>query len=167
MKTHPLSLHAIRGALSCLTLASSAIAYDKGSTTYAKRAETHLLAEPNALATSVGKAEFAEALKVTEIRGAWLHVKSKHSSGWIFEGNVAATKPVHAPAAGLTTLSASATNTVAAARPLSDAGSAYAGRHGAGNARDDLAWLEKNAAKTTGADVDTYLKAGKKGEYRP
>lgn len=167
MKTILLSLHAIRSALICLAIVSSAVAYDKGSTAYAKRPDTNLLAEPNALAASVGKATFAEVLKVTETRGAWLHVKSKTASGWIFEGNVASTKPTHAPAAGLTTISASATNTVAAARPLSDAGSAYAGRHGGGNAREDLAWLEKTATKTTGSNVEDYLKAGRKGEYRP
>jgi len=166
MNTTLLPSRAIRGALICLGIASSALAFNKGSTAYGKRAETNLLTEPNPLAAVAGKAAFAEALTVIETRGSWLHVKSKNSSGWVFEGNVAATKPSHAPAAGLTTVSASSTNTVAAARPLSEAGSAYAGRHGGASARDDLAWLEKAAAKTTGADVEAYLKAGKKGEYR-
>ncbi|MBP7140664.1 MAG: hypothetical protein KBA71_02060 [Opitutaceae bacterium] len=167
MKTLRQPWHVIPCALICLGAASGAFAFDKGSTAYSKRAETNLLAEPNALSTAVGKAAFAEALTVTETRGAWLHVKSKKSAGWIFEGNVAATKPAHAPAAGLTTISASATNTVAAARPLSEAGSAYAGRHAGGNARDDLEWLEKTASMTTGAAVEAYLRDNRKGEFRP
>ncbi|HRE82772.1 MAG TPA: hypothetical protein PLN52_17135 [Opitutaceae bacterium] len=152
--------------LLCLGVTSGVFAFKKGDTAYAKRADTSLLAEPNALAASAGKAGFAEALNVIEVRGAWLQVKGKTSRGWIFQGNVDDDKPTLAPAAGLTSLDASSTNTVAAARPLSEAGSAYASRHQAGNARDDLNWLEATAAKTKSTDVDAYLKTNKKGEYR-
>lgn len=153
--------------LLALAAPSLGLAYKKGDTAYAKRLETHLLAEPNALAAAAGKVPFAEALAITETRGAWLQVKTKTASGWVFEGNVAAEKPSLAPAAGLTTVDASATNTAAAARPLSEAATAYAGRHGATNARDDLDWLQTQAAKTTPTEVDSYLKTNKKGEYRP
>jgi len=166
MKTTLPSRRAAFAALACLASATGVFAFQKGDTAFAKRAETNLLAEPSPLAASVGKAAFAESLTVGEVRGAWLQVKGKNVNGWIFEGNVAAQKPTLAPAAGLTSVNASSTNTVAAARPLSEAGAAYAGRHQGGNARTDLDWLEKTAAKTKPSDVDAYLKANKKGEYR-
>jgi len=153
--------------LTFLASASGVLAYKKGETAYAKRADTSLLTEPKALAKAVGKAGFAEPLTITEVRGAWLQVKGKKASGWIFEGNVAVEKPTLAPAAALTTIDASKTNTVAAARPLSDAGTAYAGRHRSTNASADLDWLEAEAAKVKPEAVETYLRSQGKGEYRP
>lgn len=101
----------------------------------------------------MGKADFAEPLSVLEVRGAWLQVKGRKATGWVFEGNLASEKPTRAPAATLTSIDASKTNTVAAARPLSDAGTAYASRHSAANAGADLDWLEAQAAKVKAEDV--------------
>ena len=154
-------------ALGVLLSLPGAYAYKKGDTAFSKRAETPLRGEPKALAAPVGKADFAEPLTVLEVRGAWLQVKGKKATGWVFEGNLAGEKPTRAPAATLTSIDASKTSTVAAARPLSDAGTAYASRHSAANAGADLDWLEAQAAKVKAEDVETYLRTQQKGEYRP
>lgn len=156
---------ALAGLVALLSSAG-AYAYKKGDTAFSKRAETPLRSEPKALANPVGKADFAEPLTVLEVRGPWLQVKGKKTSGWVFEGNLAEEKPTRAPAASLTTIDASKTNTVAAARPLSDAGTAYASRHSAANAGADLDWVEAQSAKVKPDDVDTYLRTNQKGEYR-
>jgi hypothetical protein len=101
------------------------------------------------------------------VKGAWLRVKGAKAAGWVFQGNVASDKPAGTPPAGLTTLSASDTDTAAAARPLTAVGSDYASRHNATDASADMAWLETESAKVKAADVDEYLRENKKGEFQP
>ncbi len=166
MKTSP-HRPAVLAALALLALAPPAPAFEKGDTAYAKRTETALLAEPRPLASPAAKVGFAEALKVEEVRGNWLRVKTRKAEGWVFAGNLADKKPSHAPAAGLTTVSASQTDTVAAARPLSPTGDAFAARHDAGKSKEDVEWVDAVAARVPPKAVDDYLRENRKGEYQP
>ena len=143
------------------------MAFDKGDTAFSKRNETKLLAEPKPLAEAAGSVGFAEPLKIEEIRGPWLRVKTKKATGWIFQGNVAASKPSLAPAAGLTTVSASETDTVAAGRGIAPAAEGFAARHGAAAAQADLEWLDAESDKADGESVDAFLRDNQLGEYRP
>ncbi|HEX9781165.1 MAG TPA: SH3 domain-containing protein [Opitutaceae bacterium] len=157
------------GALIIVALAvlSGLAALKKGDTVFSKRNETFLLSEPRPLAPSSAKVGFAEPLEVEEVRGNWLRVKAKKVKGWVFLGNVSEEKPRHAPAAGLTTVAASETNTVAAARPLAPAAEGFAARHDAGSAKADVEWLDAEAAKTLESEVVAYLRDHQKGEYAP
>lgn len=157
----------VAAGLLCLAAALGMAALEKGGTAYSKRNETSLLAEPRALASAVAKVKFAEALKIEEVQGMWLRVKTAQATGWVFAGNVAEDKPTQAPGAGLTTVAASDTNTVAAARPLAPAAEGFAERHGAADAQADVEWLDKKSATVTAADIDAYLRDNKKGEFQP
>ncbi len=153
--------------LVCIAALAAGLAFEKGDKVWSKRNETPLLAEPKPLAAAAGKAAFAEELKVEEVQGVWIRVKGAKSSGWVFQGNVADDKPAGTPPAGLTTLSASDTDTAAAARPLTAVAADFAERHNAKDAAADLAWLESESAAIKAADVDDYLRENKKGEYQP
>lgn len=154
-------------AVATLALLAGVAAYEKGDTAFSKRNETTLRQEPSALAPAAGTAAFAEALKVEEVRGSWLRVKGKKVAGWIFVGNVAGDKPTLAPSAGLTTVSASDTDTVAAGRGIAPAAEGFAERHGAAEAQADLEWLDAESEKADGEAVETFLRENKLGEYRP
>jgi hypothetical protein len=153
--------------LVCIAAIAGGLAFEKGDKVWSKRNETPLLAEPKPLAAAAGKAGFAEELKVEEVKGPWLRVKGAKASGWVFQGNVAEDKPTGTPPAGLTTLSASDTDTAAAARPLTAVATDFAQRHNAADVAADLDWLEKQSAAVKAADVDEYLRENKKGEYQP
>ncbi len=167
MNTHRLIRQGARGSLLALALLAGVAAYEKGDTAFSKRNETNLLAEPKPLAEATGSVGFAESLKIEEVRGPWLRVKSKKAAGWVFQGNVATDKPTLAPAAGLTTVSASETDTVAAGRGIAPAAEAFAERHGAGAAQADLEWLDAASDKVDGEAVETFLRDNQLGEYRP
>jgi len=167
MNTHPSIRRCGAAALAALALLAGLAAIEKGGTVYSKRNETSLRAEPSALAAPAGKAAFAESLKIEEIRGSWLRVKATKAAGWVFTGNVAEEKPTLAPPAGLTTVSASETDTVAAARPLAPAAEGFADRHDADQARADVEWIDAESARVKGEDVDGYLRDNQKGEYKP
>lgn len=166
MKTNLRPRRWLVAGIVCLAAVGLA-AFEKGGKAFSKRNETPLLSEPKPLASAAGKAAFAEELKIDEVKGPWLHVKGAKAAGWVFQGNVADEKPTSAPGAGLTSLSASDTDTAAAARPLTAVGADYVARHGATSAQADLEWLESESAKVKAADVDTYLRENKKGEYQP
>lgn len=140
--------------------------FKKGKKVWSKHFETALLAEPSPLASVLFTVGFAEKLTIQEASGTWLLVKSKRGEGWVFTGNVAAQKPSLAPAAGMTTVEASETNTVAAARPLTPAAEGYAQRHGAEDANADIDWIDAEAAMITELDIIAYLVANQKGEYQ-
>jgi hypothetical protein len=153
--------------IAAVALLAGVAAIEKGGTVFSKRNETSLRAEPSALAAPAGKAAFAEALKIEEVRGSWLRVKAAKSAGWVFTGNVAEEKPTLPPPAGLTTVSASETDTVAAARPLAPAAEGFADRHDADKAKADVEWLDAESAKVKGEAVESYLRESNKGEYKP
>jgi hypothetical protein len=165
MKSHSTLRTLAATGLLCAAAATAA-AVETGGTVFSKRNETNLLAEPSPLAAPAGKAGFAEALKVTEVRGKWYSVKGKTGTGWVFAGNVAEEKPSRAPSAGSGAIEASETNTAAAARPLTEAGNDYAARHAGAEARADVEWVDAQAAKIPGTAVTAYMKANKKGEYQ-
>jgi hypothetical protein len=160
------SLRAVVATGLLLAAAATAGAVEAGGTVYSKRNETNLLTEPKPLATAAGKAGFAEALKVTEVRGKWYSVKGKNAAGWVFAGNVAEEKPKLAPAVGSTTLEASDTTTAAAARPLTEAGNDFAARHAGAQSRADVEWIDAQSGKIPGSAVVAYMKANKKGEFQ-
>ena len=160
------SLRAVVATGLLLAAATTAGAVEAGGTVYSKRNETTLLTEPKPLAAAAGKAGFAEPLKVTEVRGRWFNVKGKTAAGWVFAGNVAEEKPKLAPAAGLTSIEASDTNTAAAARPLTEAGNDFAARHAGPQSRADVEWVDAQSGKIPGSAVVAYMKANKKGEFQ-
>ncbi len=153
--------------LLCSAATATLAAWNIGGTAYSKRNETLLLAEPKPLAAALGRAGFAEPLKVVEVRGTWLNVQGKSATGWVFSGNVADEKPTLAPPAGLTTVEASSTATSAAARPLGPVASGYAERHGARSPAADLDWLEGQVAEVPPIVVTTYMRTHQKGDYQP
>lgn len=151
--------------LGCGAIAMLA-AFKKGDTVYAKKITTPLLAEPRPLATAAGNVDFGVALKVDEVSGPWLRVTTREASGWVFEGNVAEEKPSRAPSAGLTKVTADSTDTVAAARPLTEAAEGYSSRHNGAQARADVAWVDAQAAGIPDDEVVAYMRDNDKGEYR-
>jgi len=154
------------GLVCLLALPAYSAEYKKGQKVWSKHYETALLAEPSPLADAVAKVGFAEKLSIRESRGTWLRVKSDEGEGWVFQGNIAVEKPSLAPAAGWTTVEASQTDTVAAARPLEPAAKNYAQRHNAQEAEADIDWLDAQAALVSNQEIIEYLSAGQLGEYR-
>ena len=141
-------------------------ALSAGGTAYTKRLETSLLAEPAALAATVGKLPAGRPVKIAEVRGAWLRVSDGAATGWVFGGNLSETQPAAGKGLGSKGLSASATTATAAARPLTPAADDYAARRNLTHARDDFNWLLAQCRAFTPAAVDTYLREQKKGEYQ-
>jgi hypothetical protein len=152
---------------SLLATAAGAAGFEKGDKVWTKQYETALLAEPKPLAAVEATVGFAEKLKIKEVHGTWLRVKGDEAEGWVFQGNVAIEKPEIAPGAGLTTVEASQTDTVAAARPLSPAAQGYAERHGAFDAQSDIDWIDAQAALITGDELVAWMSANQLGEYQP
>jgi hypothetical protein len=153
--------------LACLiALPANSAEFKKGQKVWSKNHETPLLAEPRPLATVVARVGFAEKLSVRESQGSWLRVKSGEGEGWVFQGNIADEKPSLAPAAGWTTVEASQTDTVAAARPLEPAAKGYVQRHDATDAEADIDWLDAQAAVITEQDLIVYMSVEQLGEYQ-
>ena len=138
----------------------------KGKKVWSKHYETVLLTEPRPLAPASATVGFAEKLSIREVQGTWLRVKSGKAKGWVFQGNVATEKPSHAPGAGFTTVDASQTDTVAAARPLSPAAEGYAERRGAQDAHADINWLDMQADIITQDELIVFMQVEQLGEYQ-
>ena len=138
----------------------------KGKKVWSKHYETVLLTEPRPLAPASATVGFAEKLSIREVQGTWLRVKSGKAKGWVFQGNVATEKPSHAPGAGFTTVDASQTDTVAAARPLSPAAEGYAERRGAEDAQADINWLDVQADTITQDELIVFMQVEQLGEYQ-
>lgn len=166
MKTSSASLRIALAGLTGLGMIALLTAFKQGDTVYAKKIESALLVDPRPLAAASAKVGFGTALEVRDVSGAWLQVAAGNDSGWIFEGNVAGEKPSQAPSAGLTKVTADSTDTTAAARPLTEAGEAYASRHDSAIARADVEWIDAQAAAVTEEEVVTYLRENEKGEFR-
>jgi hypothetical protein len=167
MTPHRLLLISTITALVCaLAPFAGAAEFSKGDKVWSKNVETALLAEPSPLAATQATVGFAEKLSVKETQGKWLRVKADEAEGWVFSGNVATEKPKLPPAAGFTTVEASETNTIAAARPLTPAAEQYAQNQGAGNAQADVTWLDAESALVTQQDLTAYMAENSKGEYQ-
>ncbi len=138
----------------------------KGKKVWSKHYETVLLTEPRPLAPASATVGFAKKLSIREVRGTWLRVKSGKAKGWVFQGNIATEKPSHAPGAGFTTIDASQTDSVAAARPLSPAAEGYAERRGAEDAHADINWLDAQADAITQDDLIVFMREEQLGEYQ-
>jgi len=153
--------------LACLTaLPAHSAEFKKGQKVWSKNYETPLRAEPGPLAEVSARVGFAEKLSVRKVQGTWIQVKSGDAEGWVFQGNVADEKPSMAPGAGWSTIDASQTDTVAAARPLEPAAKGYAQRHGATDAEADIDWLDARVAIITEQDLEAAMSAEKLGEYQ-
>jgi hypothetical protein len=153
--------------LAGLLVTSAFAAFEAGTFAYTKRQETALLAEPKPLAESTAKLPFGRKLTIEEVKGAWLRVSDGPSAGWVFRGNVAATKPVEVKGLldGLPQ-TASQTTATAAARPLSPAAANYAAGQNLEAAQADLEWVITECAALTDEEVDAYLQAAKKGAHQ-
>jgi hypothetical protein len=138
----------------------------KGKKVWSKHYETVLLTEPRPMAPASATVGFAEKLSIREVRGTWLRVKSDEGKGWVFLGNVATEKPSRTPGAGFTTVEASQTDTVAAARPLSPAAEGYAERRGEEGAQSDIKWLDEQADAITHNDLIVFMHEKQLGEYQ-
>lgn len=154
-------------SLACLvSWPASSAELEKGKKVWSKHHETVLLTEPRPLAPASATVGFATKLSIREVQGTWLRVKSGKAKGWVFQGNVATKKPSHAPGAGFTTIDASQTNTVAAARPLSPAAEGYAERRGAEDAHADINWLDMQADIITQDELIVFMQVEQLGEYQ-
>lgn len=141
-------------------------AFSTGGVAYTKRYKTILLAEPSPLAKSAGELAFARKVKIEQIQGNWLRVNDGSLSGWVFLGSLSESKPDESKGLDGAPLLASSTTATAAARPLTPAADEYSQRRNLGTASDDLNWLLNKCSTITPAQVDTFLKAHKKGEYQ-
>jgi hypothetical protein len=141
-------------------------AWAVGGTAFTKRPETVLLAEPKPLAEVSARVAYAQALKIEEVRGAWLRVTDGKARGWVFAGNLAEDKPSEVRGLDGLPVAAAETTATAAARPLVPAAEEYSSRHGLGKAAEDVAWLNQQRATVTPAAVQAFLQEQKKGEFQ-
>lgn len=148
------------------TAAALHAALAAGGVVYSKRYETTLLTEPQPLAKPAAKLALGRKLRIEEVRGVWLRVSDGPTSGWVFSGNVADTKPAVIKGLDGLPVAASQTTATAAARPLAPAASDYAGRRNLGNAAGDLTWLLQECHAYTNDDVTRFLQEKKKGEFQ-
>lgn len=153
-------------AVSSLAATAALGAFTRGGQAYTKRVETVLRSEPRSLAEPTGKVGYARAVKVEEIRGAWLRVSEGSQSGWVFGGNLAEEKPSEERGLDGLPIEASKTTATAAARPLAPAAKEFAERKGSTDASADLEWLAEQAASVTPEEVQAFLAAEKKGEFQ-
>jgi hypothetical protein len=153
--------------LAGLLVTSAYAAFEAGTFAYTKRQETALLAEPKPLAEPTATLPFGRKLTIEEAKGAWLKVSDGPSAGWVFRGNLAATKPAEIKGLldGLPQ-TASQTTATAAARPLSTAAADYAAGKNLESAKADLEWILTECAALTDEDVDAYLQAARKGAHQ-
>ena len=140
-------------------------AFTAGGTAYTKRMETALLEAPTSTASVVATFPYGKQLKVREVKGAWLMLAEGKSAGWVFRGNVSDVELKEKADVDFLPKSGAGTTATAAARPLAPQASAYAERKGMNAAKEDILWLEKQAAKVRAKDVEAYLQAMEKGEY--
>jgi len=141
-------------------------AFSAGGTAYTKRYKTALLAEPSPLAKSTSELPFGRKVTIDQLQGNWLHVTDGSARGWVFLGSLSETKPDDSKGLDGAPLLASNTTATAAARPLTPAADEYSQRRNLGSASDDLNWLLTKCGSITSAQVETYLKTHKKGEYQ-
>jgi hypothetical protein len=141
-------------------------AFSVGGVAYTKRYKTALLAEPSPLAKTNGELPFGRKVNVDQLQGNWLHISDGSASGWVFLGSLSETKPDESKGLDGAPLLASNTTATAAARPLTPAADEYSQRRNLGSASDDLNWLLNKCSPITPAQVQTYLKTHKKGEYQ-
>jgi hypothetical protein len=152
--------------LAALLCATALLAYEAGGFAYTKRVETKLLAEPKPLAEAAGTLPFGRKVKIETVQGAWLRISDGPAAGWVFAGNLSATKPDEGKGLDGVPLLASKTTATAAARPLTPAAAEYASRRNLTNAREDLDWLLTECHALTPEEVEAFLQEKKKGEFQ-
>ena len=141
-------------------------AYEAGGSAYTKRAETNLLTEPKPLAATAAKLPFGRMVKIEEIAGNWLQVSDGQTTGWVFAGNLSATKPDEGKGMDALPMLASQTTATAAARPLAPAAIEYASQKNLSSAQGDLEWLLTECHALTPEEVDAFMQENKRGEYK-
>ncbi|MDB6094229.1 MAG: hypothetical protein JWM32_1791 [Verrucomicrobia bacterium] len=150
----------------CAGVPALPAAFTAGAVAYTKRVETVLLSEPKMLASPVTRLAYAKKLKVESVQGAWVKVSEGKNSGWIFGGNLSDEKPSEAKGLDGLSLGASKTSATAAARPLTEAGEAYAKRQNLGNASGDIEWMTQQCHDLSDQELERFLEEQKKGEYQ-
>lgn len=148
------------------TVTAAAAAFAPGDTAFTKRVETALLKEPRMTAEATARLPYARELTVTDVDGSWVRVKAGRARGWVFAGNLAASKPSEVRGLDGLPLPAAETSATAAARPLAPAAIEYAERKGLGDAAEQLDWLQEQADAVTAEEVDAFLEENRKGEYQ-
>jgi hypothetical protein len=152
--------------LTALLSVSALYAYEAGGSAYTKRAETNLLTEPKPLAATAAKLPFGRMVKIEEIAGNWLQVSDGQTTGWVFAGNLSATKPDEGKGMDALPMLASQTTATAAARPLAPAAIEYASQKNLSSAQGDLEWLLTECHALTPEEVDAFMQENKRGEYK-
>jgi len=142
-----------------------------GETLYVSAKSAQLRSGKTSLDPVVAGLKIGEALEVVKRDDRWVQVKTaKGVTGWIYSGNVSESKPsggdneLAAMGKGFRQTEASGVTTSAGARGLDKASESYANRVGITQQHRD-AVDRMTANKIPDEDIQTFLKAGRLGEY--
>lgn len=142
-----------------------------GETLYVTAKSAQLRSGKTSLDPVVANLKIGEALEVVKRDDRWVQVKTaKGVTGWIYSGNVSESKPaggdneLAAMGKGFRQTEASGVTASAGARGLDKASESYANRVGISQQHRD-AVDRMTANKIPDDDIQTFLKAGRLGEY--
>ena len=142
-----------------------------GETLYVTAKSTQLRSGKTSLDPVVASLKIGEALEVVKRDDRWVQVKTaKGVTGWIYSGNVSESKPaggdneLAAMGKGFRQTDAAGVTASAGARGLDKAAESYANRVGITQQHRD-AVDRMTANKIPDEDIQTFLKAGRLGEY--
>ena len=142
-----------------------------GETLYVSAKSAQLRSGKTSLDPVVASLKIGEALEVVKRDDRWVQVKTaKGVTGWIYSGNVSESKPAGGDnelavlGKGFRRTEASGVTASAGARGLDKASESYANRAGITQQhRDAVDRMTTN--KIPDEDIQTFLKAGRLGEY--
>lgn len=142
-----------------------------GETLYVTAKSAQLRSGKTSMDPVVASPKIGEALEVVKRDDRWVQVKTaKGVTGWIYSGNVSESKPaggdneLAAMGKGFRQTEASGVTASAGARGLDKASESYANRVGITQQHRD-AVDRMTANKIPDDDIQTFLKAGRLGEY--
>jgi uncharacterized protein YgiM (DUF1202 family) len=141
--------------------------FTAGRTAYTKKKTTSLLSSPQRDSATLGSLPWGTGVEIKTVQGLWVQVEDNGKTGWIFSGNLAEDKPPAENKNDFLPTNAGDTTAATAARPLSRAAQNYADRKDYGSAAADIRWLESVADNISSSEVDSFLKANRKGEFAP
>ncbi len=161
--------HAFLAVLVFMVTAMTDAAF--GETLYVSAKSAQLRSGKTSLDPVVANLKIGEALEVVKRDDRWVQVKTaKGVAGWIYSGNVSESKPaggdneLAALGKGFRRTEASGVTASAGARGLDKASESYANRVGITQQHRD-AVDRMTANKIAEDDIQTFLKAGRLGEY--
>ena len=142
-----------------------------GETLYVSAKSAQLRSGKTSLDPVVASLKTGDALEVVKRDDRWVQVKTaKGVTGWIYSGNVSESRPtggdneLAALGKGFRRTEASGVTASAGARGLDKASESYANRVGITQQHRD-AVDRMTANKIAEDDIQTFLKAGRLGEY--